>query len=171
MDVFICPRDWAHSTSRFVPTHMVSLQNPNVSSSDLEGLRPVWISEENHYLDLFFDVDLPASPHAPPREKIAALIDWLAPRCGPDSGNRFLIHCDAGLGRSTAVGYIAWAIHLGPGNEAVAFDWMVKSALQRRLVPNSVIIAHADDVLGRRGALMKPLTEWNRRVPWRRTSR
>ena len=171
MDVFICPRDWTHSTSRFVPTHMVSLQNPGVDTEMLNDLRPDWIPKENHYVECFFDADRPESLHAPAREKIAALLEWLKPRCGPDSENRFLIHCDAGLGRSTATGYLAWALHLGPGNEAVAFDWMVKSALESQLVPNSVIVAHADDLLDRRGALKKPLTAWNQRVHWRRTFR
>jgi hypothetical protein len=38
-------------------------------------------------------------------------------------------------------------------------------------VPNSIIIDHADDLLGRGGALRKPLTEWNRKVTWWRTFR
>ncbi len=41
---------------------------------------------------------------------------------------------------------------------------MKDSSLESKLVPNSIII-------GRAGTLRKPLTEWNRKVPWRRTFR
>jgi len=175
MNVFICPRDWTHATSRFLPTHLVSLQDPGEAQDVLAGLRPAWIPRENHYLDFFLDYDFQFDPAdddlAPRREQIAALIDWLGPKSGPETENRFLVHCNAGLGRSTAVGYILWAMHLGPGAEEEAFQRMIASALETQLVPNTVIVSHADDLLGRRGALKKPLTRWNARVTWRRTLR
>lgn len=168
MKIFVCPRDWTFAKERFTPDHMVSLQNPG---ADVSELRPPWVAPENHYISYFYDVVIPGDPFAPSREQIRELIDWLSPRCQRGSTAQFLIHCDAGLGRSTAVGYIAWSLFFGPGLEDQAFEAMKHCCLKFQLVPNSVIIDHADEILGRAGALQKPVTEWNRKVTWRRTSR
>ena len=168
MEVFICPREWTHSTQRFTPTHLVSLQDPGTTPETITAYRPSWIAAENHFHEFFYDVDSADHPRAPAYAAIQKLLLWLDPRCGPGSPHRFLIHCDAGLGRSPAVGYLAWALHLGPGREEEAFDRMVASALNTRLIPNSIIIAHADDLLNRRGQLLAPLHQWNQRAPWAR---
>lgn len=168
MKVFVCPRDWRFATERFTPDYMVSLQNPGADVSDL---RPPWISPENHYIGYFLDVDALNDPKAPTKQDIQLLIDWLAPRCDAESQAGFIIHCDAGLGRSTAAAYIAWGIFFGPGREQEAFGAMKDSCLETRIIPNSIIVAHADELLRRRGALKRPLTEWNGRVTWRRTLR
>lgn len=168
MKIFVCPKDWTFAKERFTPDHMVSLQNPG---ADVSELRPPCVAPENHYISFFYDADLLGDVNAPTREQISHLIDWLSPRCQPESAAQFLIHCDAGLGRSTAVGYIAWSLFLGPGREQEAFDAMKDSSFESKLVPNSIVIDHADDLLGRAGALRKPLTEWNQKVTWRRTFR
>ncbi len=168
MQVFICPRDWTFATGRFIPDHMVSLQDPG---ADISGLRPPWVAPENHHVEHFHDMDWPGDPLAPSREAVGRLVGWLARCCGPGSAPKLLIHCDAGLGRSTATGYLAWSLFLGPGREAEAFEAMKESCLETRIIPNSVIVAHADDILGRQGALWEPLTRWNHAVPWRRTFR
>lgn len=166
--MFVCPRDWTFATDRFTPDHMVSLQNPGANISDL---RPPWISPENHFVGFFFDIDAVGDPEAPSAGDIQSLIDWLRPRCGPTSEARFLIHCDAGLGRSTATAYVAWSLHFGPGREQEAFEAMQESCLNTRIIPNTIIVAHADTILCRNGDLQKPVSGWNRRVPWRRTLR
>lgn len=168
MKMFVCPRDWTFATDRFTPDHMVSLQNPG---SDVSDLRPPWVPPDNHYVAFFYDVDVANEPDAPTEQDIKPLIDWLAPRCSAVSESRFIIHCDAGLGRSTATAYIAWSIFFGQGHEQEAFDAMKESCLNMQIIPNSIVVAHADKILGRQGALRKPLTEWNKRVPWRRTFR
>lgn len=165
MQVFVCPRDWTFAKGRFEPDHMVSLQDPG---ADVSGFRPPWVPTENHYVGFFYDANKPGHPDAVPVEQIAALLDWLIPRCSPGSQARFLIHCDAGLGRSPAVAYIAWALHFGPGHEAEAFESMKRSCLESRISPNSIVIHHADRLLGRDGLLEAPVTDWNRKVTWRR---
>lgn len=168
MDLFVCPRDWTFATDRFTPDHLVSLQDPG---ADVSSLRPPWILPENHHVAYFYDVDLPGHDEAPPLDAVAVLLQWLGPRCGPSSRSRFLIHCDAGLGRSPAVAYVAWSIHLGAGREPEAFAAMQRSCLNLRILPNSVIVAHADRILERDGALSRPLSEWNRTVRWSRARR
>ena len=168
MKMFVCPKDWTFATERFTPDHMVSLQNPG---ADVSGLRPPWVTPENHHIAYFFDADLLGDPEAPTEKDIKSLIEWLEPRCKPSSAAQFVIHCDAGLGRSTATAYIAWSIHLGAEREQEAFDAMKESCLNMQIIPNSIVVMHADNILQRRGALRKPLTEWNKHVPWRRTFR
>jgi predicted protein tyrosine phosphatase len=168
MKIFVCPRDWTFATERFTPDHMVSLQNPG---ADISELRPPWISPENHYVGYFYDIDALNHPQAPSEQDVRSLIDWLAPRCGAGSEGRFIVHCDAGLGRSTAAAYIAWSIYFGAGRERQAFDAMKESCLQTQIIPNSIVVAHADKIMQRRGALKQPLTDWNKKVTWRRTFR
>jgi predicted protein tyrosine phosphatase len=168
MKIFVCPRDWTFATERFTPDHMVSLQNPGADVSDL---RPPWVPQENHYIGYFLDADVLNHPKAPTEQDIKSLIDWLLPRCDATSEAQFIIHCDAGLGRSTAIAYIAWSIFLGAGREQEAFEALKTSCLETQIIPNSIIVAHADNILRRNGALKKPLTDWNKRVVWRRTFR
>lgn len=166
MKMVICPREAAQSRTRFEPTHMVSLLDPG---ADVIGLRPPWIPAENHYLGIFCDVRDPDSPEAPPESSIRSVVSWLQSRCGPGSDHQFLVHCHAGLGRSPAVGYVAWAIHLGPGREQEAWERMLESCIKRSVAPNSLIIGHADNILGRQGALRDPLNRWSLDLPWSRS--
>ncbi len=46
MNLHVCPRDWTHTQDPFIPTHLLSLQNPNAQVDDL---RPPWIAPENHH--------------------------------------------------------------------------------------------------------------------------
>jgi predicted protein tyrosine phosphatase len=159
MRIVVCSRADAFSIDRFVPDHMVSIQNPGTDTSDL---RPPWVSVENHYVGYFFDIDTPNDPSAPSVRTVKMLIDWLEPRCGPSSKARFLIHCDAGMGRSPAVAYVAWSIHLGAGFEREAFRAMRRSCLEREIFPNASVIAHADRLLHRHGAIRQQLKAWYR---------
>lgn len=165
LQMLVGPRDSTHSRARFEPTHLLSLLDPG---SSLDGLRPPWIAPENHHVELFHDVRDPASPMAPQESSIRSVIDWLRPRCEPGSTHRFLIHCHAGVGRSPAVGYVAWAIHLGPGHEQEAWNRMIESCLKKWVIPNSLIIGQADSILGRGGALCGPLNRWSVVLPWSR---
>jgi len=165
LQMLIGPRDSTHSRARFEPTHLLSLLDPG---SNVDGLRPPWISPENHHVELIHDVRDPANPLAPQESNIRSVIDWLRPRCEPGSTHRFLIHCQAGVGRSPAVGYVAWALHLGPGHEQEAWNRMRESCLKKWVIPNSLVIDHADSILGRGGALCDPLNRWSVVLPWSR---
>lgn len=164
MKMFICPVDWTHWRERFEPETMVSLID---SPSDLDDVRPSWIRD--HYQDFFKDIEREEFQSAPTRAQIESLILWMRPRLSEEA--RFLIHCHAGRGRSPAAGYIAWAMLLGPGHEGQAFEHMVESCFETALVPNRLIVSHVDQILGRNGALLRPLQEWNKKVTWSRTFR
>lgn len=164
MKMFICPIHWTHWRERFEPEFMMSLVD---SPADVEEVRPPWIRD--HYQDFFRDIEREEISEAPSLWQIENLILWLKPRIHEEA--RFLIHCHAGRGRSPAAGYIAWAMLLGPGREQEAFDQMIESCLETAVAPNRLIVAHADQILGRSGNLLALLQKWNRRVPWSRTFR
>lgn len=68
---------------------------------------------------------------------------------------RILIHCEAGISRSTAAAFIMYACWLGPGQEHEA---MTRVLAQRPIaIPNPRMVAIADRLLGREGRLVAEL--------------
>jgi predicted protein tyrosine phosphatase len=72
-----------------------------------------------------------------------------------DTG-RVLIHCEAGVSRSSAAALIMYAYWLGPGREQEA----MKRVLSQRpvAIPNRRMVELADRLLGRAGHLVEALT-------------
>lgn len=66
-----------------------------------------------------------------------------------------LVHCMHGVGRSAALALADLADRLGPGNEEEAVSSLL--ALRPGATPNLIAVAHADDLLGRGGALVNAL--------------
>jgi predicted protein tyrosine phosphatase len=73
------------------------------------------------------------------------------------SAGRVLIHCEAGVSRSSAAALIMYACWLGPGREREA---MMRVLAQRPIaVPNRRMVELADKLLDRRGRLVEVLYE------------
>ncbi len=72
-----------------------------------------------------------------------------------------LIHCHAGISRSTATAVI-WMAQRNPGREADAFA--VVDTIRPRAWPNSLIVRYADDILGRNGALVDAMKRHHARI-------
>jgi predicted protein tyrosine phosphatase len=71
-----------------------------------------------------------------------------------DTG-RVLIHCEAGVSRSSAAALIMYACWLGPGREQEAMERVLS---QRPVaIPNRRMIELADKLLGRGGRLVEAL--------------
>lgn len=69
---------------------------------------------------------------------------------------RVLIHCEAGVSRSTAAALIMYACWLGPGREREA---MLRVLAQRPIaIPNRRIVKLADKLLDRKGRLVEVLS-------------
>ena len=74
---------------------------------------------------------------------------------------RVLIHCEAGVSRSSAAALIMYACWLGPGRER---DAMMRVLAQRPIaMPNPRMVELADKLLDRKGRLVEVLYE---REPW-----
>ena len=81
----------------------------------------------------------------------------LAEQLRSESGT-LLIHCEAGISRSTATALIIYACWLGPGRENEA---MRRVGDQRRFAfPNRRIVALADNLLALDGRLLQARDNW-----------
>lgn len=67
--------------------------------------------------------------------------------------SRVLIHCLAGISRSTAAGFIVLCVLYGEGREVEALEKIVE--IRRCAYPNRLMIRIADRVLGRKGAMLE----------------
>jgi predicted protein tyrosine phosphatase len=67
-----------------------------------------------------------------------------------------LIHCTAGVSRSTAAAYALWCDWLGPGKEAQAVSAVRE--VRPKAAPNRLMVKYADQILGRRGRLVEEST-------------
>lgn len=73
-----------------------------------------------------------------------------------------LVHCWAGVSRSTAAAYVILCDRLGPGREleiARALRWRAPHAC-----PNSLMVRLADEALGRNGRMTGAVEEMGRGI-------
>jgi predicted protein tyrosine phosphatase len=80
-------------------------------------------------------------------ERLIDTARTLAERSG-----RVVIHCQAGISRSTAAATIFWAVLLGEGREDEAIARVL--AAREIAIPNRRMIRIADELLGREGRLV-----------------
>jgi predicted protein tyrosine phosphatase len=136
--------DMPHYVGELVPTHVVSIIQPELQPARPEqlpesghlrvGVHDISEQQEDQILAAYQDI-----------ETLVRFIDTWNP-----SDGAFLTHCYAGVSRSTATALIAASIKTGDP------EW---SALRLRAAaphayPNRRIIALADEVLGLRGRLL-----------------
>jgi predicted protein tyrosine phosphatase len=85
-------------------------------------------------------------------------------------GGRLLVHCEAGISRSSAAALTIFATWLGAGKEQEAVDKTY--AAQPHAWPNSQLVEYADDLLERNGALIaivdKAIQALDAQELWRR---
>ena len=131
------------------PSHLVSLLSPQHMIATPEGFDP-----RRHLKLGINDVSDPAAgEHPPGREHIDRLIafarDW-------DGRQPLLIHCWAGISRSMASAYTILCDRLGKNREME-----IALAMRRRAPhasPNTLLVRHADDALGRGGRMVAALS-------------
>jgi predicted protein tyrosine phosphatase len=86
----------------------------------------------------------------PQRRHVEQVIDF--GRQIQHEGGRLLVHCEAGISRSSAAALTVLATWLGAGKEQGAVDKTY--AAQPHAWPNSQLVELADELLGRDGALI-----------------
>jgi predicted protein tyrosine phosphatase len=114
-----------------------------------------------HLVLSFEDLDQPHPPIFTANEgHVETALNFARER--PDA--TLLIHCHAGISRSTAIALAIIADRLGPGREGEALECMLH--LQSEAVPNLLVVQHADRRLGRDGALLNLVLTWDRPRRW-----
>jgi predicted protein tyrosine phosphatase len=137
----------------FRPTHLLGILDPLYPE-------PVCYEHERSSRTMlllrFFDIDLaePDGPAPAHVERIITFVDKLRVDCG-QGRPRLLVHCHAGISRSTASAYIAFVRELGPDRAEEAFQHLLQVTASPW--PNRRLVSLADEALKADGKLLVPL--------------
>lgn len=138
MKIFVCDRSKVAKTmARFSATHVLSLLDP--------GVRPFLnphFNKANWRLVICEDQLNADDPNAPTLENVEFILDW--GRTLPDDAV-VLVHCEAGISRSTAAAMALLIQHKGIEH----IDECVAEILAVRpnACPNPLITIYADNIL------------------------
>ena len=115
--------------------------------------RPGHIAPENHLVLAVDDITTPMEGYtAPAHEHVQRLIDFVG-AC--DRATPMVMHCFAGISRSTAGAYVA-ACALNPKRDEMQIAWDIRRA-SRTAQPNSRIVSIADRLLNRDGRMIQAI--------------
>ena len=127
------------------PSHLVSLLDPETMIDTPEGVAP-----ERHLRIGVNDIAEPIDDLVPPTgAHVAELIEFIR---GWDQRAPLLVHCWAGISRSTATAFIALCM-LNEDRPETALAQAIRDSAPHAQ-PNRLIVALADDLLGREGRML-----------------
>jgi predicted protein tyrosine phosphatase len=115
--------------------------------------RPAHIAPENHLVLAVDDIAAPMEGYTVPcDEHVRRLIDFVGQW---DRSAPMVVHCFAGISRSTAGAYVA-ACALNPGRDEQTIAWEIRRA-SRTAYPNPRIVSIADRLLKRDGRMVRAI--------------
>jgi len=115
--------------------------------------RPDHIAPENHLVLAVDDITMPMDGYtAPAHEHVKRLIDFVR---AWDRKAPMVMHCFAGISRSTAGAYVA-ACALNPERDEMQIAWDIRRA-SRTAQPNARIVSIADRLLNRDGRMVRAI--------------
>ena len=115
--------------------------------------RPRHIAPENHLVLAVDDITAPIEGQtAPGEEHVERLIRFVG---GWDRAAPMVVHCFAGISRSTAGAYVA-ACALNPQRDEMQIAWDIRRA-SRTAMPNARIVSLADRMLKRDGRMIRAI--------------
>ena len=137
----------------FRPTHLLGILDPPTPEPAIYGHEP---QSRTTLLLRFQDVDAiePDGPTAEHVEQIIAFADQVR-GAHERAPARLLVHCHAGISRSTASAYIALARDFGLDRAGDAFRQLLRVTVNPW--PNRRLVSLADDALAAGGRLLAPL--------------
>jgi predicted protein tyrosine phosphatase len=113
--------------------------------------RPAHIPAGNHLIISVDDISAPMDGYTcPGDEHVAQLIDFVGRW---DRATPMVVHCFAGISRSTAGAYVA-ACALNPARDEQQIAWEIRRA-SRTAQPNARIVSIADRLLKREGRMVR----------------
>ena len=127
------------------PSHMVSLLDPSSMITT-----PLGIAPDRHLRLAVNDISIPTEGLIPPSEDV--VLDLLAFGRAWDESAPMLVHCWAGISRSTAAAFVI-ACDKSPGADERAMALAMRQA-SRHASPNRRIVTLADDIMGRGGRMV-----------------
>jgi predicted protein tyrosine phosphatase len=146
--IIVCP---LHAAPALVASskasHAVSLLSPETPFPQFDGL------EQGRHLKLTLHDITTITPglNAPAVNDAQRLVEFIA---SWDAAAPMLIHCWAGISRSTASAYTAMCMKRSTSEEELA--WELREA-SPSATPNLLLISHVDALLGREGRMVNAI--------------
>ena len=147
MKIWISPLREVHNVAaRARPASAVSLLSPGDVFPQLDAVD----ADEHHKVSLH-DIREPREGFtAPAEDHVSTLIGFLQ---GWNPDETLLVHCWAGISRSTATAFIGACLH-NPHADEIAIAGAVADASPTAF-PNTRMVSIADDMMGRKGRMAK----------------
>jgi predicted protein tyrosine phosphatase len=158
MKIIVCPLSSVRAIVELhAPERIVSLLDPEF---DFPEFGSAYL--DNHLRLHFHDTHgCTDSQIAPSAEQVQQLLKFLSSwtRSAP-----LLIHCRAGIGRSSAVGFISACLH-NPATAELSIALALRNAspLAR---PNELLVELADKAMSRSGRMLQSIRETGRDLTW-----
>ena len=145
--IHVCSLARVHDTvAETRATHMVTL----LRTVDIVE-RPRSITAANHLILGMDDIAAPIDGYIHPAEEhVLELIEFVR---GWDRRAPLVMHCYAGISRSTAGAFIS-ACALNPGRDEIAIAQMIRRS-SPTATPNPMLVGHADRILKRQGRMIR----------------
>jgi predicted protein tyrosine phosphatase len=149
----------AADAPRVRPTHVLSLLDPDCGKVELAALG----IEARYLIVRFHDSLVPNKPDSFDNAHLRMILGFVnvAITSAEREPVRLLVHCHHGQSRSPAIAFVALALALGQGREKEAFENVRRST--PGFWPNKLMVQAADAALGRGGALVRQLDEFQTR--------
>ena len=131
-------------------THVISIWDKDCLLDPVCRERVKAVAPHAKLLYCFFaDTTVPNHPHAPLPKDVKSILDFTKRL---PAKAKILVHCYAGVSRSTAVAYAILCQHYPPGMEME--NLLHVQSLRNLVFPNRLIIQYADKILNRGGAML-----------------
>jgi predicted protein tyrosine phosphatase len=158
MSILVCPLSRAPELAREAkPSHVVSLLDPGTAFPRLDGY-----GRERHFCLEIHDVEAEMEGFdALCDRRMSMILDFVG---GWARDEPILIHCYAGISRSTATAFITACAHNpGADEEEIA---LALRAVSPSASPNRRFVALADAALGRSGRMNRAIEKIGRGASW-----
>ena len=146
----VCPLSrLAETVASSGASHLVTLVNVGTPV-----VRPSTIAAEHHHIVGMSDITVPLDGHIlPGQAHVAGFLEFVR---GWDRARPLVIHCYAGISRSTAAAYTA-ACALAPERDEAEIADALRLAAPSA-TPNALFVSLADELLARGGRMSAAIT-------------
>lgn len=158
MSIVVCPLSQVElQVARYTPGRVISVLDPGSEfpefGAEWEGRHLRLAFHDAHHAG--FGITLASPRHI--ADLVAFLEEW-------KGAGTLLVHCRAGIGRSTATAFVAACVrHPDVPELDIARRLRAVAPLSR---PNETIVRLADRALGRGGRMSAAIVETGRGLPW-----